>query len=145
MKLEWFCLKGHRDFWYSSPFYASGFVNNYLIESAIILSGGQINQFSRFCKFINLGKASVTSFYNNQKLYVNQAVQQQYGKKEEEIIAKLKDLSQVICGDCQLDSPGWSATKGTYTFMEHGTKKLVAMQFGDKREVCLIYIYIRMM
>ena len=137
MKLEWFCEKGHRDFWYSSPFYASGFVNNYLIESALILSGGQINQFSRFCKFVNLGKPSISSFYNNQKLYVNPAVQQQYDEKETEIINELKkkNSSQIVCGDCQLDSPGWSATKGTYTFMEHENKKLIAMQFGDKREV----------
>ena len=42
----------------------------------------------------------------------------------------------IICGDCQLDSHGWSATKGAYTFMNFENKKLKSMEFGDKREVC---------
>ena len=41
----------------------------------------------------------------------------------------------IICGDCQLDSPGWSATKEAYTFMDYENKKLISMKSGDKREV----------
>ncbi|XP_057291839.1 uncharacterized protein LOC130614426 [Hydractinia symbiolongicarpus] len=138
IKLTWKCLKGHKDFWYSSPIYGSGFVINYIVESALVLSGGQINQFSRFCKFVQLGKPNISTFYKNQKLYVSPAVQQTYDDIEHDIIESMSHQDEVIiCGNCQLDSPGWSATKGTYTFMDHQSKKLVMMQFGDKREVNL--------
>ena len=52
------------------------------------------------------------------------------------IISEAKKQKEVvICGDCQLGSPGWSATKGTYTFMDCNSKKMINMEFGDKREV----------
>ena len=35
-----------------------------------------------------------------------------------DIISEVKKQKEVvICGDFQLNSPGWSATKGTYTFI----------------------------
>lgn len=44
-----------------------------------------------------------------------------------------------------MDSPGFSAVKGTYTLMNHETGTLISMQHGDKRQVrytiCL-YCYI---
>lgn len=63
-------------------------------------------------------------------------MQQTYDDIEHDIIESMSHQDEVIiCGDCQLDSPGWSATKGTYTFMDHQSKKIVTIQFGDKREV----------
>eukprot|EP00794_Sanderia_malayensis_P012427 gene12427-13712_t len=34
-----------------------------------------------------------------------------------------------------MDSPGFSATKGSYTVMDYATKKLITMEVGDKREL----------
>ena len=51
IKLEWFCEDEHRDYWYSSQLYGSWFANNYILDTALLLSGGQINQFHRFESF----------------------------------------------------------------------------------------------
>ena len=53
-------------------------------------------------------------------------------------IEQLKSSSSVIlCGDCRMDSPGFSATKGTYSFMDYETNVLVVMAHGDKRQVSI--------
>lgn len=41
-----------------------------------------------------------------------------------------------VSGDCRMDSPGFSAVKGTYTLMDHDTGVLLSMEHGDKRQVC---------
>lgn len=137
LKLEWFCSTKHRDYWYSSQIYGSGFAINYVLDTALIGSGGQINQFQRFSKFVNLGKVSPTSFYRNQRFYAIPTIEQEFEEMRDTIIQELQTRSEpvVLCGDCQLDSPGWSVTKVAYTFTEYNSKKLVSMKFGDKREV----------
>ena len=130
LKLEWFCVNNHRDFWYSSPFYGSGFA-----DTSLLVSGAQFNQFQRFCKFVNLGKPSSSSFYRNQRLYAIPTIEQHYIEMRNNIISETKKQKEVICGDCQLDSPGWSTTYSTYTFMDYNNKKMINMEFGDKREV----------
>lgn len=47
-----------------------------------------------------------------------------------------KTDSIIICGDCQLNSTGWSATKEAYNFMNYENKQLISMEFGGKKEVC---------
>ena len=41
----------------------------------------------------------------------------------------------VVCGDGRMDSPDFSATKGSYAIMDYDTKKLLTIEFGDTREV----------
>ena len=139
VKLEWFCTKEHRGIWYSSQFYASGLAINYVIYSSLTLSGGQFNQFKRFCKFANIGNCSATTFYENQRLYASTAVDQEFKELRQEIVdqVKTKEEDLVLCGDGRMDSPGFSATKGTYTVIDHTTKKILNMECGDKQEVCL--------
>ena len=138
-KLVWFCEMGHRGVWYSSGFYAAGFAVNYVTEGALLLAGGSITQFKRFCKFSNLGCSSMTSFYTNQRLYVSPTVDQEFNEQRDKLIdeAKGRDVKITICGDGRMDSPGFSASKGTYTMMDYANKKLLTMEFGDKREVNL--------
>ena len=48
---------------------------------------------------------------------------------------KLKE-GLILCGDGRMDSPGFCATKATYSFMEEGGSHLVVnMEHGDKRQV----------
>ena len=148
VKLEWVCHKNHRSIWYSSPFYAAGLALNYIVEGALLLSGGQINQFRRFCQFANIGKCSTASFYQNQRLYVSTAVDQEFEELREQIINEIKaeGNSIILCGDGRMDSPGFSATKGSYTMMDYKSKKLVSMEIGDKERfvelLCgLLYIF----
>ena len=46
----------------------------------------------------------------------------------------------VLCGDARIDSPGYSATKATYSFMEHDSNVVLHMEHGDKREVSGVHI-----
>ena len=85
LKLEWVCSNNHRQIWYSSPFYAAGLVINYLVDTSLLLSGGTVTQFKRFCNFINLGKCSSTSFYRNQRLYVSPTVDQEFLEMRERL------------------------------------------------------------
>ena len=78
IKLEWICCKDHRGFWYSSQFYGPGLAINYIFNTSLLLSGGQITQFNRFCNFCNLAKCSPSAFYRNQRLYVSSAVEQEF-------------------------------------------------------------------
>ena len=137
IKLECICKKGHRWTWYSSPFYSAGLAINYVVDTSLLLSGGQITQFKRFCTFSGIGKCSSTSFYRNQRLYVSPAVDQEFQDMRRKVIfdAQQKGSDIVLCGDARMDSPGFSATKGAYTLMDYNTKKIFTMEFGDKREV----------
>ena len=75
-------------------------------------------------------------YYRFQRLYAAPAVNQEYVSLESEITKELKQCDSVIVsGDCRMDSPAFSAVKGTYTLMNHETDKLISMQHGDKRQV----------
>ncbi len=118
-------------------FYAAGFTVNYVVDTALLLSGGQITQFKRFCDFSGIGKCSSTSFYRNQRLYVSPTVDQEFEDMRRDVIitAKQEASDIVVCGDARMDSPGFSAKKGAYTLMDYNSKKIFTMEFGDKREV----------
>ena len=106
-----------------------------LMDTYLLVSGAQFNQFQCFCKFVNLGKPSLSSFYRNKRLYAIPTIEQHYIEMRNNIISETKKQKEVICGDCQLDSPWWSTTYSTYTFMDYSSKKMINMELGDKREV----------
>ena len=135
-----------RDHWYSSPTYAAGFAINHIVHSSILFSGLGFQQFLRFCKFVGLGHTAPNTYYRFQRLYAAPTVNQEYTTLESKIVEELKQCdSVVVSGDCRMDSPGFSAVKGTYTLMNHETGTLISMQHGDKRQVrytmCLLYCY----
>ena len=133
LKIEWFCVSSHRDFWYTSPFYGSGFAVNYIMDTSLLVSGAQFNQFQRFCKFVNLGKPSSSLFYRNQRLYAIPTIEQHYTELRNDIISETKKQKEVaICGDCQLDLSGWFATKETYTCMDYNSKKMINMKTNKR-------------
>ena len=130
------CNFCHRDYWYSSPTYASGFAVNHIVNSAILFSGLSEMQFIRFCKFIHMSHQSATTFFRHQRLYAAPTVNQEYGSMQSCVIEQLKSSSAVILsGDCRMDSPGFFATKGTYSFMDYESNMIIAMAHGDKRQV----------
>ena len=102
------CSAKHKDYWYSSQIYGSGFAINYVLDTALIVSGGQIKQFQR-------------SVYRNQRLYAIPTIEQEFVEMRASIVQKRQSRLEpvILCGDCQLDSPGWSATKGAHTFMDY--------------------------
>ena len=125
-----------RDHWYSSPTYAAGFAINHIVHSSILFSGMGFQQFLRFCKFVGLCHTQPNTYYRFQRLYAAPAVNQEYSSLESDVAKELKQCDSVIVsGDCRMDSPGFSAVKGTYTLMNHETGGLISMQHGDKRQV----------
>ena len=77
----------------------------------------------------------MTSFYENQRLYVSTAIDQEFAELRERILLECKARGEkiIICGDGRMDSPGFSATKGSYTMMDYASKKLLTIECGDKR------------
>ena len=133
LKLEWFCVNSHRDFLYSPPFYGTGFAVNYIMCTWLLVFVGQFNQFKSFCRFFNLKKPSSWSIYRNQRLYAIATIEQHYIEMRNDITSEPKKQKEVvICGDGHLDSSGWSATKGTYTFMDYNSKNMINMEFEGK-------------
>ena len=144
LKLEWTCEAKHRGFWYSSSTYAAGFSINHAIETALLLAGMNYSKFLRFCHFVHLVHSSPSSFFRNQRLYAAPAIHLEYVEMRNAIIDDVKLHDEVIlCGDGRMDSPGFSATKATYSFMEEqGSGRVVSMEHGDKRQVhTFIHIY----
>ena len=129
-------LIGHKSHWYSSPMYSGGFAINYIVNTAILSSGGGVHQFHRFCHFINLVNDSKDSFNCNQQRYAAPTINQAYIEKRREVMSIFSTSDSVIRSeDCRMDSPGFSATKGIYSLMEHETGHILHMEHGDKREV----------
>ena len=105
IKIEWLCGSKHRGFWYSSPIYASGFAVNYIIESALLLSGMNHYQFLRFCKFINLAHNSPSTYLRNQRLYAAPAIHQEYLLMRDGIVYQ-RILAPSTCPLCALPFQG---------------------------------------
>ena len=60
---------------------------------------------------------------------------------EDDLIQRFNTTeSIVVSGDCRMDSPGFSAIKGTYTLMDHDSGTLLSMEHRDKRQVICCYI-----
>ena len=48
----------------------------------------------------------------------------------------------LLSGDCRMDSPGFSAIKGTNSLMDHESKTIISMKHGDKHQVSkLTYLW----
>ena len=62
------------------------------------------------------------TYCRNQRFYAAPAV---YEERQKELVRspEFQGRKLVICGDARMDSPGFSATKATYSFMERGDKR----------------------
>ena len=59
-------------------------------------------------------------YYRFQRLYAAPTVHQEYSAMETDMIQRFSRCEGVILsGDCRMDSPGFSAVKGTYSLMDH--------------------------
>ena len=83
---------------------------------------------------------SATTFYRHQRLYAAPTVNQEYQLMQKHNLEQIKSSSTVIlCGDCRMDSPAFSVTKGTYSFMDYESNMVVSMAHGDKRQVSMYF------
>ena len=80
---------------------------------------------------------SATTFFWRQRLYAAPTINQEYECMQSCNMEQMKSCTVILCGDCRMDSPGFSATKGTYSFMDYESKMIVTMAHGDKRQVSM--------
>ena len=60
------------------------------MQTAILFSGGQINQFHRFCNFAKIGNCCISTFNLNQRMCASTTVDQEYNEQHNIVIAQLK-------------------------------------------------------
>eukprot|EP00111_Clytia_hemisphaerica_P019792 TCONS_00058397-protein len=84
------------------------------------MSGCQRTPFTKALNFIGIGTTSSTSYYSGLQSFVVPTIQQEYDEEISGTIKEIKDIGTdtVVGGDCQMDFPGYSATKGTYSFCD---------------------------
>ena len=92
IKLEWLCEAMHRGFWYTSSIYAAGMSTNYIVETALVLSGISHDHFMLFCRFVNLTHTSPTSYACNQQLYAAPAIHQEYIRMRDSIQGRIQEF-----------------------------------------------------
>ena len=73
--------------------------------------------------------------FRNQRFYAAPAIHQVFEEGQNVLIQSYQQKSLVLCGDARMDSPGFSATKATYSFMEHDTHVVLHMEIGDTWQV----------
>ena len=85
--------------------------------------------------------STFVAYHRNQRFYAAPAINQMYEKRQKDILIspEFQGRQLVVCGDSRMDSPGFSATKATYSFMEHDSNIVLHMEHGDKRQVCCVY------
>jgi hypothetical protein len=134
IKLSWSCSEGHTGTWISSRYINSHNVVNFLLIIATLFSGGGYIQLSLFCQVLCIGCISKNFFYQVQRLFVHPVVVSEANSQMNHLRNDCVG-ERVVCGDGRADSPGYSAMKLTYSFLDHETGHIVHSVTVDKREV----------
>ena len=90
-------------------------VGNLLLCAAILLSGGIFSSISLFAASLNIVFISKSLFYDLQKSVLWPVINKAWNDHVGLLRMIAKDKAVKLCGDCQCDSPGYSATLGTYS------------------------------
>ena len=139
LTLQWHCKKFHQGSCSSSarcksqngyPF----FINNLLFAASVFLSGNNFSKISLLCQFFRLNSISQSTFDRIQRLYICLSVVEHWETSRNAILADIGDRPVVLAGDGRCDSPGFSAKYCVYSLMDIVTRKVVDVQFVDKRE-----------
>ena len=141
LTLQWHCKKFHQGSWSSSarcksqngyPF----FINNLLFAASVFLPGNNFSRISLLCQFFRLNSISQSTFDRIQRLYIYicLSVVEHWETSRNAILANIGDRPVVLAGDGRCDSPGFSAKYCVYSLLDIATRKVVDVQFVDKRE-----------
>ena len=133
------CKNGHRDVWHSSKVLAIKggqklFVSSTLLAAATLLTGNNFEKISLFARCLNMNFILSTTFHRIQTFYVNPSIKELWGDMKERIWNLFEKELLVVCGDGQMDSPGFSAKYCLYTMMDHFLDLIVDVEVVDKRE-----------
>lgn len=86
-------------------------------------------------KILKLHFPSQSSFTRMQRTYLVPAIEEKWDEHLRSFRAELEDKDVVLLGDGRMDSPGHCAKYCTYSMMENDSKKIIAIETLDKREL----------
>ena len=116
------CQDGHNIVWSSLQEDAG----NKAIAASILLSGSSYAPFRESMDIAKIQMFGKSFFYETQNHLLFPAINNVYQKKRREIYERTKKQSKIeLVGDEQCDSPGFSATFGTYTLMNEVNDEIV--------------------
>ena len=116
------CQAGHSIVWNSLQEDAG----NLAIAASILLSGSTYAPFRESMDIANIQMFGKSYFYDTQKRVLFPAINNVYQKKRREIYERTKKQTVIeLVGDEQCDSPGFTATYGTYTLMNEVNDEIV--------------------
>ena len=112
------CMAGHVDSWHSQPVINQQPVGNILLSAAILLSGGLFSTFYLFASLLNFAFIGKSTFYELQHRILWPVIDKAWHDHVGVVQMLAQGRALRLCGDARCDSPGYSATYGTYTLMD---------------------------
>ena len=93
-------------------------VGNILLSAAILLSGGLFSTFYLFASLLNFAFIGKSTFYELQHRILWPVIDKAWHDHVGVVQMLAQGRALRLCGDARCDSPGYSATYGTYTLMD---------------------------
>lgn len=131
------CQAGHIFKFASSREVNGLYVNNLQSAAATLLSGNNCGKVSRLAEFLGLSFLSESIFYRMQRLYLFPAVEEWWSWTQGELLKEFSNEKDVVGGDGQCDSPGFTAKNLCYFLMELTLGYILEIEVRDKRHVGL--------
>ena len=133
LEIRWKCGAGHCGEWFSSHQVNRVYCNNLLAAASLLFTGNNFTKLSLFSKCFNLAWIGESTYVNYQKTYLSPVVHAWWGKMQNEMYDALGDEPVSVCGDGQMDSPGFSAKTCVYSLMHTSLEYMLHVEVVDVR------------
>lgn len=145
VSVKWKCERNHKGTWSAQPELKKRTkAGNILIPAAVVLCGLTYSRISELFELLNMPFISSSSYYDQQKLYIYQAVKNAWEVERNLTLDMLRvqeeldpQISHAFIGDGQADSPGHSAEFLSYTIMSASLGRVVSLKIVSAAEVDL--------
>lgn len=111
------CENGHKSKWQSQETCGKQPMGNILIATAILLCGGLFSKFALFAEIAQILFIGRTTFFKIQQNILCPVINFVWHSHLQSFHDQIKGTALRLAGDARCDSPGYSATYGTYTLM----------------------------
>ena len=98
------------------------------------MTGNSFKKVAQLFKTAGVAFVQHTSFFNIQKNVIAPSLKVVWSEHVDNMLKTLPG-GAVLCGNGRCDSPGHSAKHLVYPLMEHGSGRIVHLEFVDKRQV----------